>query len=324
MGRILNASLLSLPIALVSLTANAEPCLIEGKATTENIKIELVGEEAFHLTIKNLPVSLVPGDADQGTLEVYSPLRFQTSHPIDRMGIRLAKKRRLYGGRLVLAKGLAPSLAPQGSKSQDGTVGVQFPFLDLQVDGLRLPCSDLKVGDATSNPDEVGSPILPRSSVQYIHTKQPITLYRTRQEVDPLVVRVGQPIQIINQRRQWLHLRSRWPDGSRLQGWAQKDGLTILRGEPEGYGSFMGSLIGRSCGRLHPPTRVRLRLHKDAPITNGPSGTTWAHVAKAITVYATPRDDDWIQIVSIKGFPIDPCEEHKNIWVQSKHTSSPL
>lgn len=333
---LITGPLLSCLLSLVS-SAHAAPCVIKApRATIASVAIHPKGEEPFHISLAKVPVEVTPSAEGPAELLAKAPLRFTARHPMNKLGVQVARRTSLLDGRLILEKGLTPGFvnietaAGTGQALEAGRIPVGLPLAELRpLQSPTLPCSALTVsGDGEQR--QPPSLVLPEGPVAHVSTSEPISLYSERKRVAPWRIRLSQPLLVIARKGTWVKLQAKWSDGSSLQGWVPSELVTIRRG-PLGAGRFGQGMIGLGhlCSRSHGPAVATFQIHAHAPIHSKARGAVWAHTADTLEIRAFPlaRSDGWIQIASLDGLPTQPCSEHSKLWVHARHvlwTGKPL
>lgn len=322
------ASLCALGLCGFIGVSEAAPCeFATQSADVTWVNVQPTGGTPFRLLLDKRPLTATPMASGSSTIEVDAPLRFTATQRTSQLGARLAKRTSIAGGRIVLARGLAPNFsavesAEFESATEAGSIPVALPLLGFSTkDRLDLPCSAVDISWTASAYD---APLyrLPKGPLSFVDTREPILLYKDRELVDPLEIRFGSALVVVARRGKWVRLRARWSDGSVLQGWAEAAAVTVQRGSPKSdlvQGGMVG--FGGGCGGGHRRQEIPLKLHSHAPIHDSAGGEIWAQTAGTITVHAFPltRSDGWIQISKVDGLPTGECAVHNRIWVHAEH-----
>jgi len=137
-----------------SRVAVAGPCVIIARhASLTGVRVH-AGGKTLTLALSKVPVAMDLQSESVATLRVRAPLRFvAVGHTMSRVPLRLARRQRLFGGRVVLAPGLKTKLIAL-HKSRVG--------VEVALDGLRfrrplvVPCRALTVPSKSRS----GSPFL--------------------------------------------------------------------------------------------------------------------------------------------------------------------
>lgn len=313
--------LLGFPLLLSLYAADAGACLISAQAASvDSLVVAPPGEESFELRVLGLPIEVTPGEKGLATVTVLGPLVFSSEHSLAALDLRTSKRSAVMDDRVWISKDQHLSLAANAEARTGDSLPMTLPLLEfLPETSVDVPCSDLTVGDNNAA-TEIPSLLLSESNSSYIETDARLPLYAKPGQDNPLWMQFKAPLQVIEQKKDWLRVRARWSDGSKLRGWLPANAAVVKRGRlPLPAGHLLGRIGIGHCGRSHAPQRIVFQLRPGTPIHNRAKGAIWAHSASRMEVeaFALDRSDGWLQIAEIDGFPAPPCSAHRNIWVHA-------
>lgn len=302
---------------IASATASAGPCVITARrASLKDVRVH-AGGKTLTLRLDKVPVALDLQSATVATLRVRAPLRFvAVGHSMSTVTVRVARKLRLYGGRLVVA----PRVGTKLKLVRGRRVGVELGITGLKLRRPALvPCRALTV-PATSLGTRA-APVSHPGEQDYGHTTGFVPLYRSPGRGTPLWVELNSTPLVAEQRPGWVRLEVVWTDGSALRGWVPAKHVRVSREKLTVGGGVGTGLIGGACGSSHPPRLVPMTLRRNARIAVSPGGAVWARAARQFPVktFVLSRSDGWLQIARIKHLPTaSTCTYHDKMWVHVK------
>lgn len=270
----------------------------------------MVSGTRFAVDLQDVPIVVEAREGwSDARVEVLAPLRFRGRYSVQQLAFRVATEVDLYGGRIRLGKGAAPTwLGVRGG-------GLHLTLDQLNVDvqaQLEVDCSQVGLSDAA--PYATPAVIVPPAGRSTGAGPGFVPLYLGPKEVDPLRIRYAGPFAIEARQPGWVLLEATWADGSRVRGWTRE------RHVIPHFEQFDVAVQARSWGPDCANTDVvlsQLVVRKGASVAASPGGPVWARATQDLTVDALPlsRCNDWIQIADIPGLPSNPCAEHEHFWV---------
>lgn len=300
-----------------SRVAVAGPCVITAKhASLTDVRVH-AGGKTLTLALSKVPLALDLQSESVATLRVRGPLRFvAVGHTMSRVPLRLARRQRLFGGRVVLAPKLKTKLlALHGSR-----VGVEVALDGLHFrQPLVVPCRALTVPAKSPG----GSPFLKiyPGKRDLAFTTGFVPLYRRPGVGAPLQIKLSYAPRVTAQQPGWVHIEAHWGDGSSVQGWVPSKHVEVRTAEMLAPGGLGYGTIGGLCGSSHRPRLVPLTLRRNARIAVSPGGAVWARAAARVPVktFVMSRSDGWLQIARIEHLPTkSSCSYHDKMWVHVK------
>lgn len=298
--------------------AAAAPCELRGSPARAQIRVHVSGHANLALELTDLEVVARFGRTTK--VETLGPLH--VSGAAVQLPLTLAKPVVADAGRITLSTGVLVLRARASGDRLRLTVAIApRSSIGARISPVLVACADVRLGAAAKPATKVG----PDSAVAWFSRPRLLEL-RDRPEGDRRTnvranERLALPLEEVERRRDWVHVRAAWTDGSAVAGWAPRAQLSPAPSGLLGWGSY-GEIGTFSCTRSSAPARANgyvgpATLRAGAGLHVAPARGRWAEAREDVAVQVEIADmnrDEWVQVVVIPGVA-ESCGRLDHAWV---------
>jgi hypothetical protein len=287
----------------------SEACLVSGDGQGSRVRISVPGAESFDVGLRDgafVDVSFTEGEPPRARVrgphvEFYAdptPLEYHLATEVD------------FGGGMLR---LLPTVSLDNvARVDDGLTATAYVSWDMRLEGLRLGCGDVVVGDpASSMPEGIAQATAePAPRQARMMSRAPrLVVHALPDDARAITVNMEAPELVsfgaLREEAGWTELEWNWK-GVRLRGWAESSALRRTELPESQVG---GWVCGGVCAIIVDGPRERRLLRPGALIHAAPGAGPWARVHRAVEVLVTPVDASWGKLYELPDVQAN-CGDH--------------